>query len=325
MGGRVITALDNPFYVGPGMGDAVISPNGQELYVATVFEVSRRHRLGQVLNARPDGVVVHLIPTGEELLEPPDTGLRASVAEQQDTITRRIDQGYHSACAYLDAREGRRAAVIRAKARQEATAEEPNDVTEPDRTVSPLVAAKLDHYFTLFDRHQDGIVSSDDITATADRVATAFGHQPDAAAAMALRQAYEVLWKSLCAAAGVTGRQGMAHATFTRAVITLTHAPDDYDTHVLPVTTAILTAADRDDDDVLNPVEIRILLEALGVPHLDARTVARRMDTNGDGVIGIDELDEAFRDYFTSDETHGVGDVIFGRYALAPPRAHQIR
>ncbi|NUS42534.1 MAG: hypothetical protein HOQ24_02395, partial [Mycobacteriaceae bacterium] len=281
----------------------------------TVFEVSRRHRLGQVINMRPDGVAVHLLPTGEELLEPPDNGVYTSVREQTDTIVRRVAQGYASACDYLDGKEGRRSATVRAKGRAAGAG--------GNGAVSPFVASKVRAHFQLFDHDGDGLLQAEDYTVVADRVAAAFGHPPDSKAAADLRAGYAHCWASLCRVAGANVVNGIGYAAYARALTTLVQDPAGYERNIHPIVDAFLAAADTDGDQVLNRTETHTLLCAFGARPRDARAAVLRLDTNGDGVINVDELDEAFRDYFTSDDPGRIGNALFGARPAAAPASRE--
>ena len=293
----------------------------------TVFEVSRRHRLGQVINMRPDGVTVHLLPTGEEFLEPPDTGLLTSVKEQIEVMGRRIEAGYRSTREYLDATDERKTATIRAKTRvgDRATRSWHNmpgahgrrsardlELSAGPKPASAFVQAKLSRFFDLFDSDGDGRISSRDYADSANRVCAAFGHGPDSQAGTALHQAFGTFWTVLCQAAGTEPPAELDRPAFAEALHRLSADPADYDTSLLPAVAAVLGAADRDRDSVLNPAELHTLLTALGVEDGDTRRVALRLDTNNDGVLSLDELDEAFRDFFTSEEPGAVGNMLFG-------------
>lgn len=271
-----------------------------------VYEVARRHRLGQVIHTRPPGVVVHLIPTGEEFLEPPDNGVHTSLREQRDTIKRRIEQGYRSACDYLDAAPGtRKSATIHAKSRGTGFAHVP-------RPGSPAIAARIRHHFRQFDLDHDGRISEQEFTATADRICAAFGHAGEGQRTTRLHATYQGYWAALCQAAETDPAGSLDQDAFQRGLAALAGDGTGYDANLLPVVEAVIATADRDGDGVLNPAEISTLLAALGVTPAEAHLVALRLDTNGDGVISIDEFDEAFRDYFTSDEPDCVGSLLFG-------------
>ena len=67
------------------------------------FEISRRHRFAGDLDALPDGVVAHVLPTGEALRYNDPAQLRYRNFSQ---IASRIARSYRSAEAYLDALPG---------------------------------------------------------------------------------------------------------------------------------------------------------------------------------------------------------------------------
>ncbi|WP_018349306.1 patatin-like phospholipase family protein [Longispora albida] len=274
-----------------------------------IFEVARRHRLGQVIHARPDGIRVHLMPTGEELLEPPDHGLRTSVAEQVATIARRVEQGYRSACAYLD-NDSEQTGTHPSSAARRATPDGP--ARPAPRPTSAFLSAKLHRHFELFDHDDDDLITAADYRAVADHIASAFGHAPEGAVANRLRASFTAWWIALCQAAGQNGHNGIGRPAFDRALFALASDPDAYDGYLYPAIDAVLAAADTDGDRLLNHTEAVRMLRAFGVPPAQARTAALRLDTNGDGVLALDELAEAFHDYYTSDEPARPGNLLFG-------------
>lgn len=272
----------------------------------TVFELSRRHRLGHELHRRPDGVNIHLIPTGEDQMEPPDTGAAGSKRHALDTIRRRVDAGYVSACAYLDNTGARRAATVRGKAR--ATIDQLP--AQPAGPTHPFVAAKIHHYFRRFDHDNDGRIGRDDLLTVAAHVADLFGRSSEHPAAIALAEAYGRYWSVLHQAAG-TGEDLLDHPTFARAMARLTADDASYDSFLHPLVATILTAAD-DGEQVLTAAALARLLAPFNVSPGYAQKVLLRMDTNGDGVVGLDEIDEAFHNFLTSPEPRAVGNDLFG-------------
>ncbi|WP_051179006.1 patatin-like phospholipase family protein [Nocardia concava] len=280
----------------------------------TVFEVSRRHRLGQVINMRPAGVRVHLLPTGEDLLEPPDTGLYTTVKEQLEVFERRVSAGYRSTVEYLRAPADRKVATIRSRTRTHSTSDHAiRFAPSPPPVVSGFVRSKLLRFFELLDTDHDGRIDAAHFGAVADRVCVAFGHPVDSHVDHRLRTTFADLWSGLCRTTGTAAESAMTANDFVAAMGALAAAPAAYDDTVLPAVAAILTAADHDRDSVLNTVELATLLTAFGVGSAEIGTAALRLDTNNDGVLSFDELDEAFRDYFTTDERGAAGNLLFGR------------
>lgn len=267
----------------------------------TLLELSRRHHLHHALNSRPDGVAVHVLPSGEDLMEPPENGAWTSQREELATIRRRVESGYRAAAKFLDGQENRRPTAPRRSTPA---------VSRVRRRLTPFVEGKLRGHFDVYDTDADGVVSDTDFRRTAQRIAGAFGHAEGTAHAEGLKRAFDAYWESLAAAAG--GQQELERAPFGKALAGLTSSSAAYTDHLLPVVSAILSVADHDNDGFLNPAETRRLLLALGVSESDSATVARRLDTNGDGVTSLDELGEAFHDYFTSSEPGCVGNLLFG-------------
>jgi predicted acylesterase/phospholipase RssA len=268
---------------------------------STVFELSRRHHLHQALNSRPEGVTVHVLPSGEDLMEPPDNGLRTSPREELATIRARVESGYLATVRYLDDLAEQRPTAPRRST--------PAPSTGP-RPLTPFVAGKLRAHFDVYETEAGSGVGAEDFRRTARRIADAFGLRDGSAPARGLDESFRTYWLSLAGQGAETAT--LDRDAFGRALAGLTTTPAAYTRYLLPVVTAILNAADHDNDGFLNPAETRRLLHALGVPETESALVAGRLDTNGDGVTSLDELCEAFHDYFTSSEPGCVGNLLFG-------------
>ena len=288
-----------------------------------VFEVSRRHRMGHMLNSRPEGVTVHILPSGEESMNPPDHGSRTSTREELAMIKRRIEHSYQTASQFLDAEAGKGrftgksanpAVSVHAAARTAAAAAAEH--AGPRKPLPPFVLEKLAAHFHVYDQDGSGTVTAAEYTAAADRIVAAF-QGPAQAGNSPLHDAYAACWARMCQAAGVDTGSGLDQSAFTGSLSQLAADPAAYGSSLLPLVEAILDTADEDGDAILSPAEVRRLLHALGAGAAEAAAVARRLDTNDDGVISLDEVSEAFRDYFTSDEPGCVGNQIFGQ---APTR-----
>ncbi|MGD0066830.1 MAG: patatin-like phospholipase family protein [Streptosporangiaceae bacterium] len=287
-----------------------------------VFELSRRHRMGHMLNSRPEGVTVHILPSGEESMNPPDHGSRTSTREELAMIKRRIEHSYQTASQFLDAEAGKArftgksanpvvSAHAAARTAAAAAAEHARHAS-PRQPLSPFVLEKLAAHFHVYDQDGSGTVTAAEYTAAADRIAAAFQGTARAGTSP-LHDAYAACWARMCQAAGADTDSGLDQGAFTESLSQLAADPAAYGANLLPVVEAILDAADEDGDAILSPAEVQRLLRALGAGEGDAAAVARRLDTNDYGVISLDELSEAFRDYFTSDEPGCVGNQIFGR------------
>lgn len=63
------------------------------------FEIARRHQFVDELAKLPDGLELHLLPSGSE---PPSMTLRHRASADSATVHRRIDSAYGATVAYLD-------------------------------------------------------------------------------------------------------------------------------------------------------------------------------------------------------------------------------
>ncbi|HVL82527.1 MAG TPA: patatin-like phospholipase family protein [Actinomycetota bacterium] len=82
-----------------GRIDAPLTAPRTPLQVALVtFEIARRHRFARDLGSLPEGVVAHVLPTGE----PKRPSLKQLNYRDFKAVSRRIERAYGEACKYLD-------------------------------------------------------------------------------------------------------------------------------------------------------------------------------------------------------------------------------
>ena len=67
------------------------------------FEVARRHRFAHDLHSLPDGVALHVLPTGGSVA-PPYNDLSAPLRLRQlaSTVERQIESAYQASLDYLE-------------------------------------------------------------------------------------------------------------------------------------------------------------------------------------------------------------------------------
>ncbi|MFE9401765.1 patatin-like phospholipase family protein [Streptomyces sp. NPDC006530] len=286
----------------------------------TVFEISRRHRLAQILSSHPPGVRVHILPSGEAGAESSDVALRAGPREELALNQRRAAAGYRATCEYLDALDQGRSPHFAASANPVARSYltttsaklAPSGAASGRGAVTPFLATKYRTLFGLFDKDQDGLIAEGDWLGAAAEITAAFGHSPDSFRAATLGKAFQESWARLCEAAGTELSAPLDRDTFEEAVAQLVGTPHAYLANFLPMVVAFLTTADTNGTNMLEAEEAQRLLQTFGVAPADALTVTRRVDTNGDGAVSLDELSEAFQDYFTSEERGCAGNMLFG-------------
>ncbi|WP_240642154.1 patatin-like phospholipase family protein [Microbacterium sulfonylureivorans] len=79
----------------------LVAPRTAVETARVAFEVARRHRFARDLATLPDGVVLHVLPSGGGL--DGDDSLRSY--RRMDTVRTRIDQAYAASSAFLEARD----------------------------------------------------------------------------------------------------------------------------------------------------------------------------------------------------------------------------
>jgi predicted acylesterase/phospholipase RssA len=181
--------------------------------------------------------------------------------------------------------------------------------------LTPFVATKLDRFFDLCDQNRDDAVAETDLLALGARIAEAFGARTGSLVHQRLEQAFADFWTRIRAAAGQaeTAAKSLRREEFRPALARLTTDRAAYDEHVYPLIETLLTAADDNADHKLSPAELASLLHALGVAEGDVHMFLLRLDTaHDDDAIALDDLNEAFCAFFTSQESGAVGNAILG-------------
>jgi predicted acylesterase/phospholipase RssA len=290
------------------------------------FEISRRHHLATELNKRPDGVTVHNLPSGEETLPlVRGHGKQGELA----AIRTRIDEGYRAVTSYLEAlaeghvAQGQSAADVsglgaprlpRALRSETAAPASAVGAAETSAEVSAFVAGKLDRFFELCDQNRDDAVAETDLLALGGRIAETFGARTGSLVHQRLEHAFADFWLRIRAAAGLDeiAAKTVRREDFRSALVRLTVDGAAYDEHIYPLVSSLTAVADDNGDDSLNPAEVSSLLRALGVAEGDVRMFVLRLDTDNDGAISRNQLDDAFRDFFTAEEPGAVGNALLG-------------
>jgi NTE family protein len=102
VGRAVALGADTIYVLHVGRIDRPLRPPARPWEVATVaFEIARRHRFAADLAALPDGVTVHVLPSGEQA--PPAAGdLRSLRYRNFSAVPDRIERAHRAAGQYLD-------------------------------------------------------------------------------------------------------------------------------------------------------------------------------------------------------------------------------
>jgi Ca2+-binding EF-hand superfamily protein len=156
---------------------------------------------------------------------------------------------------------------------------------------------RMQQRFDLWDTDNDGKITRDDYQAEARRILKGFGEPEASPRARALVEAYTAMWDHLAAAAGVGPDGSLTPQQFQDVCEqeVFSHGPTGFASVVRPTIQAMVSIADTDGDNQINPQEFRNWLKAIGVDQTHADQAFQEIDTNGDGQLQIDELVSAVR------------------------------
>ncbi|MEU5159956.1 EF-hand domain-containing protein [Streptomyces sp. NPDC020875] len=185
-------------------------------------------------------------------------------------------------------------------------------VRDPEENA--FLRRRLARRFATYDTDGDGFVERADFEAAVARLGTAFGREPGCAALGRVRELSLGLWAHLVANADLDGdgritEEEYATAFTAGALVT----PASFDGAYRPFLDALMDVVDGDGDGRLTRDEqVRWTGALMGLPATDAREVFGRLDTDGDGLIGRDDLLESIRAYYFDDDPHGPGGWLLG-------------
>jgi Ca2+-binding EF-hand superfamily protein len=158
---------------------------------------------------------------------------------------------------------------------------------------------RLTQRFKLWDTDGNGRIERADYEAEARNILKAFGEPEDGTRGRAVIDAYLKMWEYLADKSGVGSRGSMTAEQFNEVAAKeiLAKGNTGFSKVMRPTITAIVTMCDTDGDGQVNPGEFRRWLDAVGVPKAQHEESFRRMDTNNNGYLSVDELVQAVRDY----------------------------
>jgi Ca2+-binding EF-hand superfamily protein len=180
--------------------------------------------------------------------------------------------------------------------------------------ISDFLDRKLTRRLATYDTDADGYIEREDFALAVGRMAEEFGHGRDSAARQRLEQLALDLWNHLAAVADsdVDGRISQAEykAAFAAGLL---ETPESFDQGYVPFLDAIMAIADTDADGSLTLEEhVRWTGALMNLAEDDAREVARRLDTDGDGLITTQDLLEAIREYYFDEDLASAGSWLLG-------------
>jgi Ca2+-binding EF-hand superfamily protein len=182
--------------------------------------------------------------------------------------------------------------------------------------LSDLQTRKFSHAFHIADMDHDGVLQRADYELYATQMADAFELPHESSASRALHEKIMGDWemtKQLVAGKddSITLQEFL---TFHDAVI---HSPmlDGFVAGYVDGTLALWRAVDPNGPaDGATPERFARFLKAFGISAAEAAEAFAHLDRNGNGVMSRDEMIEAQKEFFVSDDANAAGNWLLGKY-----------
>ncbi|WP_030261564.1 EF-hand domain-containing protein [Streptomyces violens] len=153
--------------------------------------------------------------------------------------------------------------------------------------------------FQKWDSDGNGILEWQDFEQEAGKIAQNFGKRTDSPEAQALREAFRSLFDHLTQAAGAPSNGPLTQDQFLSVTgdLIFQGGEADFNRALGPVVKGIIGLCDKNADGQINAGEFEAWLGGIGVDRSKAQEAFRKVDTDDDGELSLDELLAAVRKY----------------------------
>lgn len=175
-----------------------------------------------------------------------------------------------------------------------------------------LQIEKLDRAFDHIDADHTGQIERDDLIGLGSRVLLGFGQAPTSSRGRELLDRFDELWTEIAAHADIDGTGAISPAEFRTAMINAYIKQQKFDQTFRPATAALAALADTNGDGVIGLDEFQVLQAAFGTPDDDATAAFYLLDRDRNGSLSVDELVIAAHEYYTSADPQAPGNALYG-------------
>lgn len=180
--------------------------------------------------------------------------------------------------------------------------------------LTELQHSKLTHYFNVLDFDKSQTLEKNDFISIGQNLSTLWGFKVGSAEYQASIQRCTQIWKDFHQ---FIGKGDNEHATLEEWLQfadqhIVNGAEDLYERHIHQVAVEIIDLFDTNGDGYLSLNEYLDLFMAYRIEIKHSTRAFNQMDKNKDDLISRDELLEAIREFFRSDNEDAAGNWLFG-------------
>ncbi|MEV8374759.1 EF-hand domain-containing protein [Kribbella sp. NPDC056861] len=176
-----------------------------------------------------------------------------------------------------------------------------------------LLDRKIDVCFSHGDQNGDGVLEGADALALAARIVAYLGEPFGSDKAHALFKAFETFWEHASVQfdqdkdgkiTPLEWRDGLRKA--------FAESESGFERGFKPLAEALWAICDKNNDGTVGPQEFAGFHKAFGTTPENSRIAFDRLDSDGDGSLSVDELLQAWKDFYTSSDPDAAGNWLFG-------------
>ncbi|MEV4890589.1 EF-hand domain-containing protein [Nonomuraea sp. NPDC055795] len=176
-----------------------------------------------------------------------------------------------------------------------------------------LLNRKFDVCFGHGDVNGDGVLERADCVALGARLAAYLDEPFDSPKALALFESFGTFWTRLIAEFDEDGAGALSPQEFRKGMRgAWVEDPGGFEAAFRPAATALWRLCDKDDDGFVRAEEFARFHKAFGTSAGNSRISFERLDRDSDGNLSVDELIEAWREYYTSADPAAPGNWLYG-------------
>ncbi|GGZ93443.1 EF-hand domain-containing protein [Streptomyces subrutilus] len=173
---------------------------------------------------------------------------------------------------------------------------------------------KLDRAFAMLDVDGDGNLREEDLLVLGNRLAAAFDLSGDATKIARLRGAFTQLWIHDLSTMDSDQDGVLDRAEFVAGMRKA--AANDREgilQRLSVMVDAWMDIADTDGNGLIDEDEFQTMyIKSLGTSPQDLKVAFARLDVDGDGNLGRDEIRRATEEFYTSEDPQAPGNWLFG-------------